>query len=310
MERPKFVDFDEARRLWVLRVIVEAGNLKQAAATLKVTPSAVSQTLRSLEAGLKQPLLIKRAGRIEATAEALKILDRVGPALDALADAFGPKIDEIAIGSLSFGTYESLAIEVIPSLLARLRRRFPKIRLKMSTARSGKLITQLRSGELCMALVPEFDERDRFFSLEVAKDELGFFAAPVDAGENDWSLVEKRGLGVLSSGPGGLPAYYSRFVRGVGIPNPVLVSDSFEVLRQAAESGSVVSLLPKSVASRAKVKLVELRPPTRGNSFDRGKHSILLVSPENCDRAESEFLADELRAIFRRVRGIEERSLN
>ena len=295
---PSMINFEEAKRIWVLKVIVEAGSLKQAAATLKVTPSAISQSLRALEESLGKVLLVRNRGLVEATPEAIAILEKVSPAFAAFEKVFEKENKPMQIGSLSFGTYESLAIDVIPHLLAHLRLKIPKIRLKMTTARTAQLLTQVRKGELCMALIPETDDLDRLYTIDVATDTLGFFAAKELVAQNPgWNLVDKIGLGMISSGQNGFPLYYSRFLRAAKLSsNPVLSSDSIEVIRGSAEAGGVVALLPRSQAEKSKGLLVEIKPP-QGVS-DNGEHRIVLVSPANCDREESDFLADELRAIF------------
>ena len=67
--------------------IVERGSFVRAAAHLGVTPSALSQTIRGLEAELGVPLLHRTTRSLAPTAAGEKLLARLAPTLRALAAA-------------------------------------------------------------------------------------------------------------------------------------------------------------------------------------------------------------------------------
>lgn len=53
------LNVDQIKKLWILDLIIQAGSLKSAAQMAKVTPSAVSQALSSLEKNVGKPLVIR-----------------------------------------------------------------------------------------------------------------------------------------------------------------------------------------------------------------------------------------------------------
>lgn len=66
------------------------GNLTRAAATLNLTVSALSHQMRQLEQRLGYPLLLRQPRGVGVTPEGQRLLDQVGPHLDAIGQAFQP----------------------------------------------------------------------------------------------------------------------------------------------------------------------------------------------------------------------------
>lgn len=294
------LNVDQIKKLWILSLIVQYGSLKEAASRAKVSPSAISQTLSSLEQAFGKPLLIRERGAMTPTQDAIALLDVIRPAF-----AVFEKLQEINRGPapkiswMNFGTYESLAIELLPKLMHSLNQKLPGLRLGLRISRTAQLLTMLRKGELCSALITEVDDLGRLYVKEVAEDRLGVYVSsrhPI--AKLGWAAIENVGLGSLSPGKDGLPRYFTRFAKQLNLRQPMLLSDSFEALRTAAAAGSIVSVLPSRVAKRND-DLLEIFPVTQKSSLqDLGHHKILLVAPPNCDREESEFVGEEAKRIL------------
>lgn len=286
------LNVDQIKKLWVLDLIIQTGSLKKAALQAKVSPSAISQTLASLEETFKKPLLIRDRGTIIPTQEAFAILNIVRPAFEAfdrLRDMNNSPIPEISW--LNFGTYESVAIDILPGLIHAFREKLPKARLGLRIARTGQLLTMVRKGELCSALITDVEDLDRFYVKEVYKDRLGLYVSPRhEIAKHGWAATEKFGIGSLSPSKDGLPRYFTKFLKQLGPLKPFILSESFETLRAAAVAGSIVSVLPHRVATRFG-DLIELTP--HKTFKDVGEHRLLLVSQRSCDKEEADFLAAE-----------------
>lgn len=72
-----------------LRAVVAAGTTIGAARRLGISQSAVSRSLSQLEARVGRSLFIRKSGRIEPTAEALRLNDKLDPIFETLADIEG-----------------------------------------------------------------------------------------------------------------------------------------------------------------------------------------------------------------------------
>lgn len=294
------LNVDQIKKLWVLDQVIREGSLKKAAVRIKVSPSAVSQTLTSLEQAFGKKLLLRERGVVIATQDAINILEIVRPAFEAfdrLRDLNGPAVPKITW--MNFGTYESIAIDVLPSLLHTLKQKLPKLRLGLRISRTANLLSMVRKGELCSALITETDNLDRFYVREVGRDRMGLYVSryhPI--AKRGWNAISEYGLGSLSPGKDGLPRYFSKFLKARDIGNATILSDSFEVLRSAATAGAIAAVLPNRVANRH-ADLIEISRSTTSSKekSEQGEHRILIVS-QNCDREEADFLAEESHRIL------------
>jgi len=144
------VMLDEMRTFVVL---AESGSLQRAAERLFLTPSAVTRQIQRLEAALKTPLLDRsvKPGRI--TREGHAVLDRGRQMLRIMDDlkASGAK-DAEPSGAFRVGLSHALAQPSLVASIQRLTSRFTHLRPVLSTDLRHKLIENVRTGELDVAL--------------------------------------------------------------------------------------------------------------------------------------------------------------
>lgn len=288
----KDLNVDQIKKLWILDLIVQTGSLKKASLKAKVTPSAVSQSLTQLEEIVGKPLLIRNKNSVIATTEAEAILNIVRPAFDVFEKIKNlNNVEAPHISWINFGTYESVAVDILPGLIEVFRTQMPKTKLGLRIARTQELINMVRKGELCAALITEVDDLNRLHVEPIYTDELGFFVNPsMPIAKLGWAAVEKFGYGTISPPKIGYPRYYSRFIKQMKGLKPIVRSESFEALRAAAVSGSIISVLPQRVGKR-KNDLVQISPPEK--SYDKGEHRLLMIGTLNCDKEELSFLAKQ-----------------
>lgn len=300
----KDLNVDQIKKLWILDLVISQGSLKKASLHAKVTPSAISQSITSLEQAYGKPLLIREKGSARPTQDALLLLQVVRPAFAAFARL--KDMSETPIPKMSwmnFGTYESIAIDLLPGLIYNLRQKLPNLRLGLRISRTANLLTMVRKGELCSALITEVDELDKFYTREVAEDYLGIYVSnqsPVS--REGWRAIEKFGWGSLVPAKDGMPRYFTKFLRHYELAKPIIQSDSFETLRAAAAAGSIAAVLPSRVAKRHN-DLLEIFPMhvNERSIKNVGHHRILVVSQSNCDRLEADFIAEEARNLLHPV---------
>lgn len=109
---------------------VRLGNLSRAAEAMHLTVSALSHQMRGLEQRLGYPLLVRHARGVRATPDGQRLLDRIGPHLDAIAQAFQP---------FAARHHDVLTISITPSMasawlvprLGRFMALHPKIEVNL-----------------------------------------------------------------------------------------------------------------------------------------------------------------------------------
>ena len=150
-------------RLQLLREVGRRGTIRAAAAAMSVTPSAVSQQLRILEAEAGVPLLEPHGRRVRLT-EAGEMLVRHADAITAAIVAAESELaatrDEI-VGTLRIAAFPTAARAIVPGVIAELGRAHPHLRLMLRDLETDESLTALRLDEVDLAIVDEYDETTR-----------------------------------------------------------------------------------------------------------------------------------------------------
>jgi DNA-binding transcriptional LysR family regulator len=134
-------------------VLAETGSVQRAAERLFLTPSAVTRQIQRLEGVLKTPLLDRRVKPGRITREGRAVLDGGRHMLRLMDDlkASGAR-DAEPSGIFRVGLSHALAQPSLVASIQRLTNRFTRLQPVLSTDLRPKLIEQVRTGELDVAL--------------------------------------------------------------------------------------------------------------------------------------------------------------
>lgn len=150
-------------RLQLLREVARRGTIKAAAAALSVTPSAVSQQLKVLEAEADVPLL-ERHGRLVRLTPAGELLVRHAETISAAMAAAEAELaatrDEVT-GTLRVAAFPTAARAILPAAIVGLGRRHPAVRVTLRDLETRESLAALATDEIDLAVVDEYDELTR-----------------------------------------------------------------------------------------------------------------------------------------------------
>ena len=257
-------------RLRVLRELAHRGSITAVAEALWLTPSAVSQQLAALEreTGVQ---LVERAGRGVRLTNAGSVLaehsERVFDALDEAASALRALQAEPA-GWLRVASFPSVVRLVLPPVMARLRARFPALRLEVEGLEGEQSLEALRLGHADVAVIDE-----EIWSASRRQDGLRrteLFGTPlvvVFASCGPWAARETVDWAELRDVPQVSEHRASAFARSVeavcrryGFDPPIhaRVHDAGAMLA-LVEAGEMVAVLPE-LAVLGQPQAVEWRP--------------------------------------------------
>ena len=179
---------------------------------------------------------------------------------------------------------------------ARLGAKHPSLQVSIRTGRSGLLTQLVRRGELDAALLVENELVTKLEVEVLANDQLGLWTASATASRV--TVDKATPYAGLAPGADGLPRFYRRFVRGMGLgARPFIECDSFEALRMMALRAVAVAVLPRRVALRVPGELRAL-PPPRAGVLEAGAHSICLVSRHGLNASVREVVAGQVRTVL------------
>jgi len=171
-------------RLQLLREVGRRGTIRAAAEALSITPSAVSQQLRILEAEAGVPLLEPVGRRIRLTAAGQMLVrhaDTITSAIDAAEAELAASRTEIT-GSLRIAAFPTAARAVLPGAIAQLGRDHPRLTVTLRDLETDESLAALRLDEVDLAVVDEYDDATRIvepaIELVVLSDDPLFVAIP------------------------------------------------------------------------------------------------------------------------------------
>ncbi len=146
-------------RLRILKEVAHRGSFSAAAEALSYTQSAVSQQIAALEAETGMTLLERRPRGVSLTAAGQTL---VGHAESVLADLDAAEAALAAIaglhgGRLRMASFPTAGATLMPLAIATFRARYPDVELTLAEGEPEQIAPRLRTGELDLALLFEFD---------------------------------------------------------------------------------------------------------------------------------------------------------
>ncbi|MBD9495537.1 MULTISPECIES: LysR family transcriptional regulator [unclassified Ensifer] len=259
--------------------VAEAKSFTAAAATLGVTPNAVSQTIRALEARLGLQLFVRTTRRVALTEAGLAFLKRVRPAATEIADAYELLGDfrDRPMGNLRL-TVPRMAIPlVLTPLLPRFRQAYPDVSVEVSIDDAAVDITE--HGFDAGMRIGEAVERDMIavrLTPDITWAVVGSPSYFVKHGRPSTPEDVTRHEAVRYRYPGSGTIYRWEFERegrdvSVDAPGALTVND-FQMLMEMAEAGTGLAYLPDlsvrdAVASGRLERVLEAYLPTSPGLF-------------------------------------------
>jgi len=136
-----------------LQAIVRRGNFAAAAQELGLTPSAVSQQMRTLEDYFGQPLFDRSGRSVKPTPFALEVVGTIEGALDRLHSLRDRTRPDVA-GKLRIGVINSVQLSTLPALLKRVAQRYPSLQVVLEAENtSERLLDGLKAGDVDTVMV-------------------------------------------------------------------------------------------------------------------------------------------------------------
>jgi LysR family malonate utilization transcriptional regulator len=143
------------RKLAVLLVFMETGNLARAAERLNTSPVSVHRALHSLEAGLRCTLFRLEGRNLLPTPAAQVLADAAREVLRGMAEGIRATREAAGYGSdrMRMGSLYSLTSRTVPRLVVGLKQRRPELQTELVLGSNADLLQKLRDGSADAALL-------------------------------------------------------------------------------------------------------------------------------------------------------------
>jgi DNA-binding transcriptional LysR family regulator len=147
----------DLNRLRVLHVVLEKRSVTRAAATLHVTPSAISNALAQLREELGDRLLVRSGRALVLTPYAAALAPRLAEAMQGLARALEPRArfdPRRTTRSFGLACSDAEQISEVPRIAASFEQKFPRAELRIFSVEQLEAAGGLASGDVDAALAP------------------------------------------------------------------------------------------------------------------------------------------------------------
>ena len=137
----------------VFKEVAEAGNITAAAQTLFISQSAVSQSIKQLEAELQTRLFARNSRGVTLTADGRMLYEYVRSAM-GLLETGEEKLSQsrdLQMGHLTIGASDMVTSQFLLPYLDRFHRQYPAIHIQIISGRSHKVLGLLQSGKVDIA---------------------------------------------------------------------------------------------------------------------------------------------------------------
>jgi DNA-binding transcriptional LysR family regulator len=141
--------------LQVFKAVVDEGGIIKAARKLHRVPSSVSTRIQQLEASMGVTLFHRDRQRLHLSATGELLLDYADRLIQLSDEARSIVSGGKPKGVLKLGALESTIASRLPRILADFHRRYPEVRLELSTGTNDALVEQVADRRLDAAFTAE-----------------------------------------------------------------------------------------------------------------------------------------------------------
>lgn len=240
-------------QLRLIQILSSSGSLRAAAEVMHVTAPALTKALQQLEEEFGAVLVARSPKGARLTPAGELVAARAAIALREIDRAREEVSWHTQHGeaALSVACSPAAAIQVLPGALARLRARWPRIRVRVVEAVYPRSLTMLRTAEVDFTIGPLPSDG---FGRDLCRQSL-FEARQVIIARASHPLVGARGLAAIqdadwiNTGPPGGPGDPSRLnfqELGLRTPKLMLSCESFSTLAALLPQVEALALVPES----------------------------------------------------------------
>ncbi len=229
------------------KTVVDEGGISAAARKLHRVQSNVTTRIQQLEASLGAQLFIRDKRRLVLSPAGETMLGYTERLLELSHQARGAVLGSTPQGTLRIGTLESTAASRLPPLLSNYHRKYPAVRIELTTGTNDALLEAVLARKLEAAFVVESAGAAQLDAIPTFEEELVVIAAKAHPTIRTARDVEGDTVIAFPSGC----AYRRRLQRWFAasdlVPERVLELSSYHAIVACVASGTGIAVMPRSV---------------------------------------------------------------
>jgi DNA-binding transcriptional LysR family regulator len=267
--------------LAIFDAVATEKNISRGAARLMISQPAVSKQLAQLERSLGVTLVerLPRGVRLTQEGELLAQYARQIFNLREEAELALAGLHKLASGRLRIGASTTIATYLLPEVIVRFKKKYPRVAVQLEVTRSGAIQRRLLDGEIDLGFVELLDENSGLDAQVVYQDELIAIAPPGHPLARRRSVKPERLAQepfVLRDTGSDTKSFVERVLAQKGLALTAMMSlGSTEAIKRAVAAGvgvAIVSRLSIDLELRARRLAVV---PVQGLSIKRPFYRLL-----------------------------------
>jgi len=233
--------------LQIFKAVADEGGISSAAKKLHRVQSNVTTRIQQLEASLGTKLFVREKRRLFLSPAGELFLKYVEQLLQLSEQARSAVMGDAPRGVLRIGTLESTAAGRLPPLLSRYHKKYPGVRIELTTGTTDALVDAVISRKVEAAFVANYAGADPLESMPAFVEELVVIAPKTHPRIRG---AEDVRTDTIISFPYGCA--YRRLLQGWlatgGIaPEKILELGSYHAIIACVASGTGIAIVPRSV---------------------------------------------------------------
>lgn len=136
----------------VFYYVASSLSFSEASKKLFISQSAVSQSIKTLEKKLDQPLFIRSTKKVQLTPAGKMLLKHIEPAMNLIRRGESQLLDSqsLGLGQLHIGASDTICRYLLVPYLQKFHKMFPKVPIKVTNATSLACVDLLEQGKVDM----------------------------------------------------------------------------------------------------------------------------------------------------------------
>ncbi|MGE0614510.1 MAG: LysR family transcriptional regulator [Bacteriovoracia bacterium] len=267
---------DHLEKLVAFIGVADAGSIRSYAVSHRLSQPGVSQRITALEKQLGLPLFHRSRSGIRLTAPGRRLY-QFGQQVIAQSKQVEAQLyrGQARETELKIGTYDSVAIYLMPNVIAEAQRRLPHLKLALTCDRSASVVKQIEAGTLDCGLCMVMGRHTRLEAVPLFSDRFGFYLRPGSQHTDEIITVPDASDQNGKTVSGHLRTFANLRARVLEVP-------SFEIAKAMTLAGLGIGVLPERVAD-PEVRQGHLRraPMPSGVPASFGTHHFAFIRRKN-----------------------------
>jgi len=233
--------------LHIFKTVADEGGITKAARKLHRVPSNITTRIKQLESEVGTLLFHRSRQRLHLSPHGELLLGYAARLIDLSEEARHAVADTKPRGLLRLGALESTSASRLPAVLAEFHRRYPDVRLELTTGTNDSLVTQVTERRLDAAFIAEPPSERELAHLPVFRERLVVISSADHPPIN--SARDARGESLVAF-PNGC-AYrrvLHRWLKRDSLSNlRVLELGSYHAIVACVAAGAGIAVVPETV---------------------------------------------------------------